>query len=122
MAVKYETRMKEARMNAGRLAVAGGSLEICSASGQCLAKFPISGSGGEVDGDTWTLRFDNDRWQATSSARATMARISDSAGQTCISGLTVGMDKEKADVLINNTQINKGQQVALVGDQAISHA
>jgi hypothetical protein len=124
----YESIIKEARMNATRLAAAGGSLQLLDAADAVLVTFPLSasaGSVGEVGGAMrWTMTFgagstgDNSQ-VATGAGDAAKAIIRDSSNATIISGLTVGTSN--AGVIIDNVNIAVGQTVNLFSAY-INHA
>lgn len=121
MSVTYDGGMKNARMTATRDMLKGGTLEIGTAGmSTVLATFKLSGTGGTVIGDIWTMQFVDTKTKASNEGRAVQARIKDTSGTPRLSGLTVGMDK--ADIVINNTMINKNQPVDLIGDATLQHA
>jgi hypothetical protein len=124
----YEAIVKEARMEATRLAAAAGSLQLLDADDVPLVTFPLSataGSVGEVGGAMrWTMTFGvgstgNDAQVATGAGNAAKAIIRDSTDATIISGLTVGT--EAAGVIIDNVSIAVGQTVNL-SSAYINHA
>lgn len=123
MAVIYNVAVKTARMTATRDYFAGGSLELLSAANQVLAVFTLSGTGGTVSGDTWTLAVTAGTVQGEAAAgagtTATQARIKNSSGDAHLTGLTVGLSA--ADLVMTNTSITSGQDVTL-SSGSIQHA
>lgn len=115
----YTNTIKSARMEATRDEVAGGTLVIQQANDTVLATFDLTGAGGSVNDDTWTLAFTDTTVQAGSTGTATKAEIRNSGGTAQITGLTVG--ESGADLTIDNTSINSGQNVT-ISSATIQHA
>jgi hypothetical protein len=112
MAVTYDASVKTSRITATRDAVANGTLEIGTASmATVLATFGLSATGGTVSGSVWTLALDASTVAASAGGAAAAARIKDSGGTARITGLTVGTSS--ADIILDNTSINSGQNVTL---------
>lgn len=120
--MKLDDGTKNAVMTAMRDTVAGGVLEICTSSTSVvLARFKFDENGGSVNGPVWTLGFANSTADALLGGRAVVGCIRDRFGTARISGLSVGMKGDDAEITISNTQINKGQQVFIDGEQVIEH-
>lgn len=120
MAVTYATAVKTARMTATRDHFADGTLEIGTASmAAVLATFGLSGTGGSVSNDVWTLAFDAGTVSASGTGTAAAARVKNSGGTSNLTGLTVGTSG--SDINLNNTSINSGQSVTL-SSATITHA
>lgn len=115
----YTNAVKSARMTATRDEVAGGTLVIQASNDDVLATFALTGAGGTVSTDTWTLAFDASTVQAGDTGTATKAEIRDSGGTAQITGLTVGTSG--SDLTIDNTSINTGQNVT-ISSATIQHA
>lgn len=120
MAVTYTTAMKTDRMTATRDNLANGTVEILTSGDALLATFGLSASGGTVATDTWTLAFDATTVTASGTGTAAKAQIKTSGGTANITGLTVGTGSE--DIVIDNTSISSGQDVAISGSATIQHA
>jgi hypothetical protein len=125
MPVIYATSVKTSRMNATRLDVVDGTLELLSAGDTVLAIFTLSATAGSVTGAVWTLAFaDADNTVsgeagAGSGTAATKAQIKDDGGTVVISGLTVALSS--ADIILDNTSIAENQSVVLTS-ATITHA
>jgi hypothetical protein len=120
MAVTYTNAVKTARMTATRDHFADGTLEIgTSAMGAVLATFGLSGTGGSVSTDTWTLAFDASSVTASGTGTAAAARIKTSGGTSNLTGLTVGTSG--SDINLDSTSITSGQTVTL-SSATIQHA
>lgn len=119
MPVNYNAAVKTARITATRDHFANGTLEIQDSGGTALAVFGLSAGGGTVAADTWTLTFDASTVEAGNSGIATKAVIKTSAGDAHITGLSVG--ESGADVIVDNTDINSGQDVTM-NSASIQHA
>lgn len=120
MAVIYAASVKTARMTATRDALANGTIEIgTTGMGTVLATFGLSGTGGTVSGDTWTIALDAGTVNATASGIAAAAQIKTSGGTAVITGLTVTETGGGGDVVFDNTDINSGQNVTLSSVQIV---
>jgi hypothetical protein len=109
-------------MDAIRSKIAGGVLELCTTdTSVVLARFKFTDSAGVVVGGTWRLEFVTPTTEALRGGRAAIGCIRDRNGTARISGLSVGMRGDSAEIVINNTQINKGQLVTIDGEQVIEH-
>jgi hypothetical protein len=119
MAVTYATAVKTARITATRDHFADGTLEILTSANAVLATFGLSGTGGTISGDTWTLAFDAGTVTAGATGTAAKAQIKNSTGTANLTGLTVGTSG--ADINLSSTSINSGQNVTL-SSATIQHA
>lgn len=120
MAVIYDNTTKVARMTATRDQVTSGTLVIQTAANAVLATFTLTNPGGTVAGaGVWTLAFAASTVAAGASGTAAKAEIRNSGGTARITGLTVGTSG--ADIIIDNTSINSGQNVTL-SSATITHA
>ena len=119
MALTYALAVKTARMTATRDEFANGTLEIQDASDNPLVIYGLSASGGTIATDTWTLVFDAATVAATGTGVAAKAVIVTSGAAENTTGLTVGT--AGADVIIDNVNINTGQDVTM-NSAAIQHA
>lgn len=120
MSVIYATAVKTSRMTATMGDFTSGTLEIgTSGMATVLATFTLSGTGGSVSADTWTLAFVASTVAATAAGTAAAAQIKTSGGVAEITGLTVGTSG--TDVVLDNTSIASGQNVTL-SSASIQHA
>lgn len=123
MAVNYTNAAKTERMTATRDHFVNGTLELLSAGDVVLAIFTLTGTGGSIATDTWTLAFVaatvSGEAGAGGGTAATKAQIKTSGGTPDITGLTVGTSG--ADINLNNTSIASGQNVTL-SSATIQHA
>ena len=124
--MQYDTTVKTARMNAVKdqidAGAAGGKLKLRDASNNVLATITLTDPCGSVTGDTLTFDFDPDISTTGSYAgtnTATNAIITDSADNTKISGLTVGVGT--GDIQLDSTSITQGQTVTITAG-TIQHA
>ena len=119
----YNATIKTARMTATRDACAGGTLELLSAADAVLATFTLSGTGGSVAGDVWTLAFVVSTVAGSAAAgagtAATKAQVKASGGTAVITGLTVATTG--ADINLVNTNIAESQNVTL-SSATVTHA
>ena len=120
MALTYDNLVKTSRMAATRDEFVNGSLEIQDADGVALAIFTLSGTAGTVSTDIWTLEFVDTTVSAAASGTATQSVLKDAGGVVRLSGLVAGLEAP-ADVILDNTSINAGQDVNLSVAQ-IQHA
>lgn len=115
MSVIVNVAVKTAVMTALRDYFANGTLELQAANGDVLAIFGLSGTGGTVSGDTWTVTFDantvNGESIAAGGTAATKARFKNAGGDAHLTGLTVGLSS--ADIILDNTSIASGQDVTM---------
>lgn len=117
MAVTYSTAVKTARMAAVIAQIDAGSgagtLEIgTTGMASVLVTLTLADPCGTAASGVLTLDFDPDiTATATGTGTAAEARIKDSDGTVCISGLTVGTSG--ADLNLDNTSITTGQTVTL---------
>ena len=120
MSVTYVTATKTARLDATRLDVVSGTLEIGTAGmAAVLATFDLTATAGTVTDDTWTLEFDLSTVTATGAGVAAAARIRDSVSGDVITGPTVATSA--ADINLDNVNINTGQEITL-NSASIQHA
>lgn len=125
MAVTYSTAVKTARMTAVRDQIDGGSgagvLQIgTSGMSTVLAEITLADPCGTVSGAVLTLSgFPRSDTSANASGTAAAARIRDSSGTDCITGLTVGTSG--TDIVLDSTSITAGQNVTL-NSASITHA
>lgn len=120
MAVTYNAAVKTDRMTATMDYFANGTMEILTAADAVLVTFGLSGTGGAVSTDTWTLAFDATTVAATGTGTATKAQIKSAGGDAHLTGLTVGTSA--TDIVIDNTSIASGQNVTISGSATIQHA
>lgn len=113
MAVNYTSALRTTRMTATRDACAGGALQLLDAGGVVLSSHTLSATGGTVADGVWTLGFTNATAAATASGTATTARIRNSSDADVVTGLTVGLGASGADVEMQNTSINSGQDITI---------
>lgn len=113
MAVIYTSALRTTRMTATRDACAGGALQLLDAGGNVLSSHTLSSSGGTVADGIWTLAFAAATAAATASGTATAARIRNSSDADVVTGLTVGLTDSGADVELQNTSINAGQDIVI---------
>lgn len=111
MPVTYNIAVKTARITATKDYFADGTLEIQDAGSTVLVTFGLSASGGTIATDTWTMVLDATTAAAGASGIASKAVVKDSLGNAHITGLTVG--EAAADIIIDNTDINAGQDVTM---------
>lgn len=122
MALTLDDGTKHAVMNAMREMVAGGVLEICTTNTNVvLARFKFTDTAGSVNGAVWSLAFVSPTVEALTGGRAAIGCVRDRNGVARMSGLVVGMRGSDAEIVISNTQINKGQLVSIDGEQIIEH-
>lgn len=126
MAVTYTTAVKNARMAAVIAQIDAGSgagtLEIgTTGMGSVLATLTLADPCGTAASGVLTFDFDPDisDTSADASGTAAEARIKDSNGTVCISGLTVGTSG--ADIVLDSVSITAGQTVTLTTG-TITHA
>ena len=119
MAVTYNGAVKTARMTATRDYFANGTLEILTAADGVLAVFGLDAAGGTVAAGVWTLVFDASTVAGSGTGVAAKAQVKTSGGTAHLTGLTVGTSG--ADINLNNTSINAGQNVTLTS-ATITHA
>ncbi len=113
MAVIYTSALRTTRMTATRDACAGGALQLLDGSGNVLSSHTLSPSGGTVADGDWTLAFADATAAATTSGTATAARIRNSSDADVVTGMTVGLTDSGADVELQNTSINSGQDIII---------
>lgn len=118
--VIYDLTVKTARMEAVRDSVAGGTIEVLSATDSVLAVFDLTVTGGTASGATWTMAVDSTTVQGLPAAGAgtvaTKVQIKNAGGTVLISGLVVGEDVE-----LSNPNIAEDQDITFVSG-AITHA
>jgi hypothetical protein len=124
MAVTYSATVKNNRLTQVVNAIDGGAgagtLEIgTSGMSAVLAVLTLSDPCGSVSGGVLTFDTITADSEADSTGTAAEARIKDSDGNIIVSGLTVSTSG--ANVNLDNTSINEGQQVSLTS-AAITHA
>lgn len=115
MPVTYGTSVKNARMTATRNHFAGGTLELLSES-SVVAAFDLSTDGGTVQADVWTITLYSSTVAAGRAGNIDGAAIKSADGQAYISGLAVG-----TDVIVDNTNVNAGQNIT-ISTASIRHA
>ena len=118
MAVTLAASARTGLMTALRDTVADGTLEILSASNQCLPIFGLSSTVVTVSGDVWTLAFDaggatTGTVASGTGTTATAARIKNTSAAALITGLTVGLTGSGADIKLDNVSISQGQSVTI---------
>ena len=125
MAVVYSTAVKTARMTATRDQIDGGSgpgvLQIGTAGmGTVLAEFTLDDPCGTItSGVLGFSGFPKSDTSANATGTAAAARIRDSNGVDCVTGLTVGTTN--ADIILDSVNITAGQTVTL-NNASITHA
>lgn len=112
MALTYSTAVETARMTATRDALGGGALEILTAADELIVSIPLTAQGGTIAGDVWTLAFTGPA-SATGAGTAAKAQIKTSADAVGVSGLTAGMTGSGADVIMQNTSVEPGQEITV---------
>ena len=125
MSVTYTTAVKTARMSAVIAQIDGtstaGILKITNSTGTVLAQITLARPCATASGGVMTFSgLPLSDTSADATGTAALAIITDSAGTTCISGLTVGTSG--TDVIIDNTSIVVGQTVNLIATSTITHA
>ncbi len=128
MSVTYSTAVKTSRMDAVRAAIDGtstaGLLKITAGTGgtgTVLATISLARPCGTASNGVLTfsgLPVSDTSADATGTAYG--ALLTDSAGTTCVSGLTVGTSG--TDIIIDNQSIVAGQTVTLIATSSITHA
>ncbi|SHL80808.1 hypothetical protein SAMN05444389_101451 [Paracoccus solventivorans] len=113
MAVIYTSALRTTRMTATRDACAGGALQLLDSGGNVLSSHTLSPTGGTVADGDWTLAFANATAAASGTGTATAARIRNSSDADVATGLTVGLTDSGADVELQNTSINAGQDIII---------
>lgn len=118
MPVNLDNTTQDDVMTAIRDRCANGTVEIGTAGmATVLVTFGLSGTGGSIGSQTWTFAFDASTEAATASGTAAACQIKDSGGTVRLSGLTVATTG--ADVNLDNTSINSGQNVTLSSGQIV---
>ena len=120
MAVIYNAALRTSRMTASRDACADGALQLIDGDGNVLSSHTLSTTWGTVADGVWTLAFVDADVAATGTGTAAAARIRDSSGADVVTGLTVGLADSSADVKMQNTSINAGQDV-VISSATITH-
>jgi len=121
MVMIVSDELKTAHLNAERLLVVNGSLELLSASSAVLAVFTLSATAGTVSGLVWTLAFTGAATgtaAASTGINATTARIKKSDGTVTHTGIDVRVNgssvgSDESVILLNNTNIAQTQSVTL---------
>jgi len=113
MAVIYASALRSTRMTATRSTCAGGALQLLDAGGNVLSSHPLSPIGGTVADGVWTMEFADATAAALATGTATAARIRNSGDADVVTGLTVGLTGSGADVELQNTSINAGQDIVI---------
>lgn len=120
MAVIYNSALRTTRMTATRDACAGGTLQLLTSGGAVLSSHTLTAPGGTVADGVWTMAFANATVAATGTGTATAARIRNSGDADVVTGLTVGLTESGADVELQNTSINAGQDI-VISAAALTH-
>lgn len=117
MAVNPVVEVRTAMLDAMRASVAGGTMELLSASNQVLAVFDLSDDACSVAAGVWSVEFDPVTTLGTAAAglgtNAAAARFKNSNGAVRLTGLTVTLPGGSGDVKLINTSITEGQTVAI---------
>lgn len=122
----YTTAVKNARLDAVTAQIdagaAAGKLEIGTASmAATLATVTLNDpSASSASGGVLTLSGFPKTVAATGTGTAAAARIRDSNNTDIVTGLTVGTSG--ADIIVDNTSINSGQNVTINASPTITHA
>ncbi len=116
MSVIYSTTLKNTRQTAVRDAVdagtGAGKLKIGTAGmATVIATITLNDPCGTIASGTLTLSGFPKTVAASAGGIAAAAVVTDSNDNTVISGLTV--DTASADIIIDNTNINAGQNVSI---------
>lgn len=124
MAITYTTAVKTARMTAVRdqidLGAGAGILKIRDSGNVVLASITLADPSGTITNDVLTFSgFPRSDTSADATGTANNAIITDSAGTTVISGLTVGLSA--SDIILDSLSITTGQTVTL-NSATITHA
>ena len=126
----YDNVIKAARLNATRLEVLNGTLEIQSAADAVLAVFTFSATAGTVTTDVWTLGFTATLTTGTVAAgggtNATKAQLKNSGATVRVTelsvGLATGVPETEPDITLDNVNIAENQEVNISGAATITHA
>ena len=119
MAVTYDTTVKTARMRAVAdqidIGSGAGILKIRNSSNTVLATLTLADPCGTASAGVLTFDFDPDisDTSADSSGTAANAIITDSAGNTKVSGLTVTVTGGGGDIQLDSVSITAGQTVTI---------
>lgn len=126
MAVTYTTAVKNARLNAVRDQIDGGTgagiLQIgTSGMATVLAEITLNDpcAAGASGGVLTFSGFPKSDTSANATGTAAAARIRDSSGTDCITGLTVGT--AGSDINLDSVSITSGQTVT-INSATITHA
>lgn len=125
MAVTYSPAVKNARLTATRDQIDGGSgagvLQIgTTGMGTVLAEITLNDPCGTVSSGVLTFSgFPKSDTSANATGTAAAARIRDSSGTDCITGLTVGTSA--SDIILDSVSVTAGQTVT-ISSAAITHA
>lgn len=124
MAVTYSSTIKDNRMTQVLNAIDGGPaagyIEICSAAyASVLATITLSDPCGSVGSNILTFTMPKSDTSADNTGTAAIARIKDSTGTICVSGLTVGTSS--TDIVLTSLAITAGDTVTLTS-ATITHA
>jgi hypothetical protein len=126
MSVIYSAATKTARLNAVVTTIgANGKLKLLTAADAVLATIPLAATAGTVSGDVLTFSDANGATAGISNVAASAqgiiakAIITTSADVTVISGLTAGTSG--TDVIVDNTNVNVGQNIQ-INTATITHA
>lgn len=124
MAVTYSNTVKDSRMtqvlNAIDGGVAAGYIEICNAGyANVLATITLADPCGSVASQALTFTMPRSDTSADFTGTAAIARIKDSAGNICVSGLTVSTSG--ADINLTSLLITAGDTVT-INSGVITHA
>lgn len=116
MAVNYSSAIKTSRMtqvlNAIDAGAGAGYMEICTSGyGTVLATITLNDPCGTVVGDVLTFTMPQSDTSADATGTAVIARIKDSAGNICVSGLSVGTTG--TDVVLASVSLTVGYVVTL---------
>lgn len=108
------TTLKNAKVNAVRTALIGGTIELLAANDTVLVVYDIDATtGGSVANGIWSILLDNASPNAVAGAPtdATKAQFKDSGGTVHITGVTVGTSG--ADINLASVAVTNGQPVQL---------
>ena len=119
MALTYSAAVKTDRMNATRSYFVNGTLKIRDSSNNVLVTYTLNATAGSVTGSAWNLGFVATTVAAGGTGIANNAVVENSGGTVGLSGLSVGTSG--SDVIIDNTNINAGQNVS-VASATFNHA
>lgn len=124
MAVTYSTTVKSSRMTVVKDAIdagAGNGILVIGTTGlsSTLVSITLAKPSATISSGVLTFSGLPKSGTATGTGTAAEAKITDSAGTTIVSGLTVGTSG--TDIIIDSTSITTGQTVNFNATSTITH-